>query len=587
MTGGRALVASTFLLLLSPSVGAQDASSPPPASWARKTLARLTLAEKVGQMIGVRADGLMAPAGGAEAARLKRQVTQLRAGTVVVFEAEASQLPAALNELQAQARVPLLVAADLERGVSFRIRRGVVPLPYAMAIGATRSEEAARFAGEVTAREGRALGIHWAFAPVVDVNNNPDNPVINIRSYGEDPALVARLARAFVLGARSGGLLTTAKHFPGHGDTATDSHLHWPPWRRPRERLNAVELLPFRSVVEAGVDWVMTGHIAAPALDPTRAPATLSSPIADVLRQRPRLLAASSSPTASTWRECAGAWTGEAAVRAVQAGADVILLPPKPEVAARALVAAVGDGRLTEARIDASVLRILETQGAPGPPPRTAGRRGTLARGAWRGPKTWRGRWRWPRASITVVRNEGGVLPLRARRPLRLLHLVLSSDARNQAMQGIPGGRASGPERRRGDPDPGTRADRGDVGRDPRSRARRRPTCWSPCSCAGPGPAGTAGHARAPRAARCARSSARAARSSWSRSAAPTCCASSPRCPSTSRPMAPRSRASARPWAPSSASIAVAGKLPVTLPGLYAYGHGIEIPGRPAARRSR
>ena len=148
--------------------------------------------------------------------------------------------------------MPLLVAADLERGVSFRIRRGVVPLPYAMAIGATRSEEAARFTGEVTAREARALGIHWAFAPVADVNNNPDNPVINIRSFGEDPELVARIARAFVGGARSGGLLTTAKHFPGHGDTAIDSHLRVATVEGARERLNAVELLPFRSAGGGG-----------------------------------------------------------------------------------------------------------------------------------------------------------------------------------------------------------------------------------------------------------------------------------------------------------------------------------------------
>ena len=156
----------------------------------------------------------------------------LKVGTLVVFDSEVGSLPRLLNELQAAADVPLLVAADMERGLAFRIRRGVVPLPFAMALGATRSPEAARFAGEVAAREGRALGIHWAFAPVADVNNNPANPVINVRSFGEDPELVARLVGAFVKGARSGGLLTTAKHFPGHGDTAVDSHLQlahaWP-----------------------------------------------------------------------------------------------------------------------------------------------------------------------------------------------------------------------------------------------------------------------------------------------------------------------------------------------------------------------
>src|SRR5207244_10873400 len=156
-----------------------------------------------------------------------------------------------------------------------------------MAIGATRSEEAARFTGEVTAREGRALGIHWALAPVADVNTNPGNPVVNIRSYGEDPELVARLDAAFVRGAREGGLLTTAKHFPGHGDTDVDSHLQLATVAADRARLEAVELRPFRRAVEAGVDAVMLGHIAVPAVDPSRAPATLSAPTATDLPRQP------------------------------------------------------------------------------------------------------------------------------------------------------------------------------------------------------------------------------------------------------------------------------------------------------------
>jgi beta-glucosidase-like glycosyl hydrolase/CubicO group peptidase (beta-lactamase class C family) len=435
------VTAAFAALALAASAGSTAARptpvAPVPASaWARATLSRLSLAEKVGQMIGVRAAGLMKPATSADAARLRRQVKQLGAGTVVVFEAEAARLPGALNELQGLGRVPLLVAADLERGVSFRIRKGVVSLPYAMAIGATRSEEAARFTGEVTAREGRALGIHWAFAPVADVNNNPENPVINIRSYGEDPALVARLARAFVEGARSGGLLTTAKHFPGHGDTSTDSHLHMATIDAARERLNAVELLPFRSVVEAGVDSVMTGHIAAPALDPSRAPATVSSPMAEVLRRDlgfSGLIVTDGLDMAGV----RGAATGEAAVRAVRAGADVILLPPRPEATARALVAAVGTGRIAESRIDASVLRILAFKERLGLDRERRVDGEAMSQSVAR-PQDMARAFEVAQASITVVRNEGSVLPLSTSRPLRVLHLVLSSDDQNPAVQGTP-----------------------------------------------------------------------------------------------------------------------------------------------------
>jgi beta-glucosidase-like glycosyl hydrolase/CubicO group peptidase (beta-lactamase class C family) len=404
--------------------------------WSHATLKRLTLRQKIGQMIGVRASDVPQGSGAARARRLRDEVARLGVGTVVVFESEVERLPPSLNELQGLAKVPLLVAADMERGMAFRIRRGVVPLPYAMALGATRSREAARFAGEVTAREGRALGVHWAFAPVADVNNNPDNPVINIRSFGEDPTLVADLAAGFVEGARSGGLLTTAKHFPGHGDTATDSHLKLATVEGARERLNAVELLPFRRAVEAGVDWVMTGHIVAPALDPSRAPATLSSPIVDVLRHDLGF----SGLIVTDGLDMAGlrsSWTEETAVRAVQAGADVILLPPRPEATAESLLRGVREGRLTEARIDASVLRILEAKERLGLHRERrvdpAGVEREVAR-----PADVERALEIARSSITLVRNEGAVLPLRAEEPLRLLHLVLSSDARNPAVQGLP-----------------------------------------------------------------------------------------------------------------------------------------------------
>jgi beta-glucosidase-like glycosyl hydrolase/CubicO group peptidase (beta-lactamase class C family) len=412
-------------------------SAAPSYRWARDTLKRLTLEEKAAQMVGVRAMGLYSHPRAADARKLRHLVRDVKVGCVVVFESEVDSLPRLLNELQSLADVPLLVAADMERGMAFRIRRGVVPMPYAMAVGATRSDDAARFAGEVAAREGRALGLHWAFAPVADVNSNPANPVINVRSYGEDPALVARLTSAFVAGARAGGLMTTAKHFPGHGDTDEDSHLSLPTVGADRQRIEAVELLPFRRAVEAGVDAVMLGHIAVPALDPSGAPATLSAPMSAELLRRELGFGGLVVTDAMEMGGARGAWSGEAVVRAVLAGADFILLPRDPEVAVRALVRAVREGQLAPERIDLSVLRILQTKERLGlhkdrrvDP---AGVSGSVGR-----PEDVERALEIARRSMTLVRNEGGVLPLRAEEPVRLLHLVMSSDARNDAIQGIP-----------------------------------------------------------------------------------------------------------------------------------------------------
>ncbi|HEV7502899.1 MAG TPA: serine hydrolase, partial [Vicinamibacteria bacterium] len=366
---------------------------------------------------------------------LLEQVRRLKVGCVVVFESEVGSLPTMLNALQQASDVPLLIAADMERGMNFRIRRGVVPLPSAMAVGATRSEEDARFTGEVTAREGRALGVHWAFAPVADVNSNPANPIINIRSYGEDPELVGRMTAAFVRGAHEGGLLATVKHYPGHGDTASDSHLQLATLSADRERLDRVELRPFRDAIAAGVDAVMLGHISVPALDPTGAPATLSEPIAGELRHGLGFTGLMVTD-AMEMQGVRAAWTGEAAVRAVRAGADFILLPPDPEVAIQAIVREVRQGRLAESRIDESVMRILEAKERLG-----LDRKRTIdptAMDAVDRPEDVARSLEVARRSITVLRNEGGVLPLHAEQPLRVLHLVLSSDARNDAIVGIP-----------------------------------------------------------------------------------------------------------------------------------------------------
>jgi beta-N-acetylhexosaminidase len=442
-SGGALLLAVALAACRAPARVAPEATPQPTPRpsypWARATLQSLTLEQKVAQMVGVRANGLYRNPDQEDQKALRREVQQLGVGSLVVFESEVESLPRVLNELQDQAKVPLLVSADMERGLSFRVRRGVVPLPYAMAIGASGSEDAARFMGEVTAREARAVGIHWALAPVADVNNNPQNPVINIRSFGEDPERVGRLSAAFVTGVRSGGLLATVKHFPGHGDTATDSHLHLARIGGSRERLDAVELQPFRRAIEAGVDSVMLGHIAVPSLDPSGAPATLSQPIATDLLRRELKFEGLVVTDALEMQGVRAAWTGEAAVRAVQAGADVILLPPQPSVAVQAVARAVREGALAEARIDASVLRILEAKERLGLHRNRKVDPAAIRKSVGR-PADWARALAVARAGVTVVKNDGNVLPLRAEQPLRVLHLVMSSDARVDpgVVQGIP-----------------------------------------------------------------------------------------------------------------------------------------------------
>jgi CubicO group peptidase (beta-lactamase class C family) len=248
---------------------------------------------------------------------------------------------------------------------------------------------------------------------------------------------VARLTAAFVAGARAGGLMTTAKHFPGHGDTAEDSHLSLPTVGADRERLEAVELLPFREAVQAGVDAVMLGHIAVPALDPSGTPATLSAPMSADLLRRELGFKGLVVTDAMEMAGAGGAWSGEAVVRAVQAGADFILLPRDPEVALRALVRAVRENQLTPDRLDVSVLRILQTKERLGLNKSRLVDPAAVSRSVGR-PEDVERALELARRSITVVRNEGAVLPLHAEDPLRLLHLVLSSDARNDAIQGIP-----------------------------------------------------------------------------------------------------------------------------------------------------
>src|SRR5436309_4808907 len=282
---------------------------------------------------------------------------------------------ALLNRLQHEAEVPLLATADFEGGVGYMLN-GATRLPRAMAIGATGDTDLAYRAGKLSAEEGRALGVVVDFYPIVDVNNNARNPIINIRSFGEDVERVSQMARAYIRGVQDGGMIATAKHFPGHGDTATDTHLGLAVIEHPRSHLDQVELPPFQAAIDAGVGAVMSSHIALPALDPGtvagvaqpfRAPATLSRPIlTGLLRDELKFDGLIYTDSMSMFAISRNVPPDRAAALAVKAGADQVLHSPDDEAAFRGIRAAVAAGEIPEPQITRSVERVLTAKARMG-----------------------------------------------------------------------------------------------------------------------------------------------------------------------------------------------------------------------------
>src|SRR6267142_5484954 len=236
--------------------------------WADKELKRMSIEEKIGQLVSVGLNATYLNQDSQAFKDLRHQIVDNHVGGIVLFRGPVYESVMLVNRMQQLAKYPLLISADLEAGPGMRFD-DTVNFPWNMAVGATANPDYARRQGAVTAREARALGIQQIYAPVADVNNNAANPVINVRSYGEDPADVARFVAAFIEGAQHAGVIATAKHFPGHGDTATDSHRGLPEIDVARARLNAVELVPFQAAINAGVGSVMVGHIGLPQIDPT------------------------------------------------------------------------------------------------------------------------------------------------------------------------------------------------------------------------------------------------------------------------------------------------------------------------------
>jgi beta-N-acetylhexosaminidase len=352
--------------------------TPAQARWIDSTLASLPLRERIGQMVHVWVLGDYTSYTDSTYAEVRRWIERDHIGGITLSLGTPIEVAAKINNMQRLSRVPLLTASDLEPGLG-RLEGGVFThylleagsatvFPSAMAIAATGRDEDAYDVAKVIGQEARAVGIQVNFAPTVDVNNNPSNPVINTRSFGEDPQRVARLSAAFVRGTQVGGAIATAKHFPGHGDTDVDSHVGLPVVGANWARLTSLELVPFRAAIEAGAGMVMTAHIALPAVEgDSTTPATLAPRIiTGVLRDSLSFRGVAITDAMTMEGVGKGYGVEESSVLAVKAGADIILKPSDPTKAIDAVLAAVERGEISQARIDSAARRALEQKARTG-----------------------------------------------------------------------------------------------------------------------------------------------------------------------------------------------------------------------------
>jgi len=388
MTKSLAAILSLFLLL-APAWPAEHYSKAAPVElnkegrhWAEQTLKKLSLEEKVGQMLSLRYFTDFQNFTGESYVQFRDQMQKYHVGSVtltvhvdglVLLKNPPLEVAMVANQLQRDSKLPLLIAADFERGLASRVS-AVPAFPDAMAFGATGNLAHTERFGAITAEEARALGIHWNFSPVADVNSNPNNPIINTRSFGEDPAAVGDEVSAFIKGAQAHGMLTTAKHFPGHGDTATDSHLGVATVTGDLARLRDVELKPFQKAIAAGVDSVMVAHLAVPALDadPNKVATVSSSVVNGVLRRQlgfKKIIvtdALEMRGLTGLYPPDQGNPAARAAVDAVKAGNDVLLMPTDLDGAFHGIMDAVKRSEISQSRIDESVRRILEMKASIG-----------------------------------------------------------------------------------------------------------------------------------------------------------------------------------------------------------------------------
>jgi beta-N-acetylhexosaminidase len=434
-------VVAALLLASAAVVVAQSPVDREAQRWVDQTMKTLTTDQMVGQLLMPRFSSVYTSSDSDVYDELTRLVHEAHVGGIIGFGGEEAvpqvllnptygpivlgqplAMASMLNRLQAIAKVPLLSASDFEWGVGMRIAGGT-KFPRAMAFGAAGYEQLAFEAGRITAAEGRALGVHVNFAPVADVNNNPRNPVINIRSFGEDPARVGALSAAWIRGLQEGGMLATLKHFPGHGDTTVDSHLGLPLIEHPRERLEAVEVAAFKPGLAAGAAAVMVAHIELPALDPSRGPATFSQPVVTgLLREQLGFRGLIFTDSMLMDGVARMGTSAENAVKAVLAGNDMVLDSPDMLEAFRGLRAAVDSGVISRPRLEASVRRILTAKATLGLHKTRAVSLDSLPAlvGGRRHAEVAR---RVSERAVTLIKDERGSVPLRLPSDASVLYL--------------------------------------------------------------------------------------------------------------------------------------------------------------------
>jgi beta-N-acetylhexosaminidase len=427
-----------FLLAVSVAPAAFAKDKPPAQSaprihltrdgerWAERTLRKLTLEEKVGQvfMIWCRASFLNVES--PEYLQWRDAMEKYHIGSFAMtvhvdgpflLRSEPYEAAELLNRLQRDSKLPLLFAADFERGVSMRLL-GTTVFPHAMAFGGDGKMEDAEKFGRITGEESRAIGIHWNFFPDADVNSNPANPIINTRSFGEDPQQVGDLATAYIKGAHEAGMLTTVKHFPGHGDTATDSHLGVASVNGDRAHLDSIELPPFRQAIAAGVDSVMVSHVTVPALDPDpNHVATIStSVVTDLLEKQmgfKGLIVTDALDMAGLTHLFANN-IGRAAVEAFKAGNDLLLIPADLGASYEAMVKAARSGEISRERLDHSVLKILKIKASLGLQVSRTVDVSALATAVGRPENIAFGQ-QVAESAVTLVRDNAKVVPLKSK----------------------------------------------------------------------------------------------------------------------------------------------------------------------------
>jgi beta-N-acetylhexosaminidase len=405
--------------------------------WVAQTLKSMSLDEKIGQLFAVWAYGSFLSTESQDYKDLLRDVEEKHIGSfaiqtqgspVGIVRSQVYPTAVLVNALQRHAKVPLLVAADFERGTSMRVEEGA-SFPHAMAVAATGRPEDAYTMGKITALEGKAVGVPWIFAPDADVNSNPDNPIINTRSFGEDPARVSEFVAAFVRGVEENGGLSTAKHFPGHGDTSTDSHLDLPTVTSDRAHLERVELAPFRAAIAAGASTIMTGHLAVPALEPDpNVPATMSPKITtDLLRGQMGFNGLVVTDALDMGGVTVRYPPGEVAVRSILAGSDVLLVPPVLDAALQAVHEAVASGRIPMPRLNEAVTRVLRAKAKLGLNKSKLVDLDALSRNFDR-PEFEKAALDIADRGITLLRDDQHILPLDSTKPQRVLLVAVSGD---------------------------------------------------------------------------------------------------------------------------------------------------------------